>query len=287
MTIAITGATGNIGRATALSLIDSGVDDVRLLVRSAAKIPDELKGLPHAVCTYADDESALAALEGVDALFMVSAKESPRRVADHRAFIDAASRAGVGSVVYTSFLGAAPEAIFSHARDHFFTEQHIKASGVSWTFLRDSFYLEFFAELIASGEIRGPAGDGACAGVSRSDVARVAAAVLASPGAHAGKTYDLTGPEAFTMAEAARIATEAAGRPVEYIDETIAQAWASREPYGVPQWETAAWITTYTAIRAGQLDVVTDSVEKITGRAPLSLAEVLAEKASRQAEKAS
>ena len=59
-------------------------------------------------------------------------------------------------------------------------------------------------------------------------------------------------------------------------DETIEQAWASREPYGAPQWETAAWITTYTAIRAGQLDVVTDSVEKITGRAPLSLSDVLA-----------
>ena len=207
MTIAIAGATGNIGRATALSLIDSGVDDVRLLVRSAAKIPDELKGLPYAVCTYADDEAALAALKGVDALLMVSAKESPRRVADHRAFIDAASRARVGSIVYTSFLGAAPEAIFTHARDHFFTEEHIKASGIDWTFLRDSFYLEFFAALMASGEIRGPAGDGACAGVSRSDVARVAAAVLADPGAHAGKTYDLTGPEAFTMAEAARIGT--------------------------------------------------------------------------------
>ena len=275
MTIAIAGATGNIGRATALSLIDSGVDDVRLLVRSAAKIPDELKGLPYAVCTYADDEAALAALKGVDALLMVSAKESPRRVADHRAFIDAASRARVGSIVYTSFLGAAPEAIFTHARDHFFTEEHIKASGIDWTFLRDSFYLEFFAALLASGEIRGPAGDGACAGVSRSDVARVAAAVLADPGAHAGKTYDLTGPEAFTMAEAARIGTEATGNPVEYIDETIEQAWASREPYGVPQWEVAAWITTYTAIRAGQLDVVTDSVEKITGRAPLSLSEVL------------
>ena len=218
----------------------------------------------------------MAALEGVDALLMVSAKESPHRVADHRAFIDAASRARVGSIVYTSFLGAAPEAIFTHARDHFFTEEHIKASGIAWTFLRDSFYLEFFAELMASGEIRGPAGDGACAGVSRYDVARVAAAVLADPGAHAGKTYDLTGPEAFTMAEAARIGTEATGSPVEYIDETIEQAWASREPYGAPQWETAAWITTYTAIRAGQLDVVTDSVEKITGRAPLSLSDVLA-----------
>ena len=66
------------------------------------------------------------------------------------------------------------------------------------------------------------------------------------------------------------------GRPVEYIDETIEQAWASREPYGAPQWEIAAWITTYTAIRAGQLDVVSDDVRRITGKAPLSLSDVLA-----------
>jgi Predicted nucleoside-diphosphate-sugar epimerases len=276
MTIAITGATGNIGGAVARSLLNSGVDDVRLLVRSPARIPEELKEIPHSVCMYADDEAALAALRGVDTLFMVSAKESPSRVADHRAFIDATLRAQVANIVYTSFLGAAPEAIFTHARDHFFTEEHIKAADISWTILRDSFYLEFFAELIDSGEIRGPAGDGACAGVSRSDVVRAASAILTNPAAHAGATYDLTGPAAFTMEEAATMGAKVTGRPVEYIDETIEQAWASREPYGAPQWEIAAWITTYTAIRAGQLDVVSDDVRRITGKAPLSLSDVLA-----------
>ena len=192
--IGITGATGNIGRMVASLLSDTG--GLRLLVRTPAKLDPELADVAQVRATqYADDPSTVEALEGVDVLFMVSATESPDRVEVHRAFVDAAKKAGVEHIVYTSFLEASPDAVFTYARDHWHTEEHIKASGMDWTFLRDSLYLEFFAELGDSGEIRGPAAGGRCAAIARTDVARSAAAVLADPAAHASQTYNLTGPD--------------------------------------------------------------------------------------------
>ena len=92
---------------------------------------------------------------------MVSAAESADRLDQHRTFIDAAAEAGVRHIVYTSFLGAAPDATFTLARDHWVTEEHIRASGLAFTFLRDSFYLDFLPALAGEdGVIRGPAGDG-------------------------------------------------------------------------------------------------------------------------------
>src|SRR5699024_12286382 len=92
------------------------------------------------VVDYGDARDARTALTGADLLFMVSAAESEDRMEQQHAFIDAAAASGVQHVVYSSFLGASPEATFTFARTHFDTEEHIKASGMAWTFLRDSFY---------------------------------------------------------------------------------------------------------------------------------------------------
>jgi uncharacterized protein YbjT (DUF2867 family) len=109
---------------------------------------------------YGDRDAAAAALHGVDVLFMVSASESADRREQHRTFVDAAAAAGVRHVVYTSFLGAAPDATFTLARDHWATEEHLRASGMAFTFLRDSLYLDFLPALAGpDGVIRGPAGD--------------------------------------------------------------------------------------------------------------------------------
>lgn len=272
--IGITGATGNIGRMVASLLSDTG--GLRLFVRTPAKLDPELADVAQVRATqYADDPSTVEALEGVDVLFMVSATESPDRVEVHRAFVDAAKKAGVEHIVYTSFLEASPDAVFTYARDHWHTEEHIKASGMDWTFLRDSLYLEFFAELGDSGEIRGPAAGGRCAAIARTDVARSAAAVLADPAAHASQTYNLTGPEALTMNDFARVYEEETGRKVRYVDETVEEAYESRASYGAPEWEVDAWVSTYTAIAAGELDIVSDSVEFLTGRKPVDFHDLL------------
>jgi len=109
----------------------------------------------------------------------VSAGETPRRVQQHRGFIDAAAAAGVGHVVYTSFFGASPTATFTLARDHWYTEQHLQASGMEYTFLRDNLYADLFPVLAGEdGVLRGPAGQGRVAGVAQDDIAEVTAAIL-------------------------------------------------------------------------------------------------------------
>lgn len=112
--------------------------------------------------------------------------------------------------------------------------------------------------------------------VARADVARVAAAVLTDPAAHAGATYDLTGREALTLADAARVITAVTGTPTRYHEETLEEAHASRAHYGAPDWEVTAWVSTYTAIAAGEMATVTDDVQRITGRPAITLAEHLA-----------
>ncbi|MBO0610281.1 SDR family oxidoreductase [Myceligenerans salitolerans] len=271
--LAITGATGHVGGAVLQRLRRSGLP-LRLVVRDPGRAPDGADDVVAA--SFGDREAATAALRGTDVLFMVSAAESADRLDEHRTFIDAAVAAGVGHVVYTSFLGAAEDATFTLARTHWATEQHLRESGMAWTILRDSFYLDVFPLFAGQeGVIRGPGGDGRVGAVARADVARSAAVVLEDAAAHAGRTYDLTGPEALTLAEIAGVIAQATGRKTVYEEETLEQAYRSREPYGVPDWQVEAWVSTYTAIAAGELDVVTDDVERLTGAPPMRLADLL------------
>ena len=215
-------------------------------------------------------------LKGVRVLFMVSAAEAEDRLQQHFAFVDAAAGAGVQHVVYTSFYGAAPDATFTLARDHYATEERIRASGMDYTFLRDNFYLDFLPLMTDDhGVIRGPAGDGVFSGVAREDIARSAVAVLRDPAIHKGKTYQLTGPEELTMARAAEIISEGTGRNVTYQAETVEEAYASRAPYNAPKWQVDAWVSTYTAMAAGEMAGISLDVHGLTGQDPISLAEFL------------
>lgn len=271
--IAVTGYTGTVGGGVALILAGEGVPLV-LPVRA----PERARPLPGAEVrrtTYADVGASVKALEGVDILLMVSAAEEADRVATHRAFIDAAAEAGVQHVVYTSFLGAAPDAAFLLGRDHWHTEEHLRSSGMAWTFLRDNLYLDAVPGLAENGVIRGPAGTGRLSAVAQADVVRAGAAVLRAPGEHAGKAYDLTGPEAFTLAEAAATLSELTPHTVRFENQTHEEAVASRAEHGAPDWQVEAWISTYTAIARGEMDRVSDDVERLTGRQPLGLRDLL------------
>jgi uncharacterized protein YbjT (DUF2867 family) len=275
-TIAVTGATGFVGGLVARALGGSDDADLRLLVRDTTRAP-EIPGADVFAVSYDDREAAVAALDGVQTVLMVSAAESADRLEQHLTFVDAAAAAGVEHIVYTSFFGAAPDAVFTLARDHFATEERIKASGMGYTLLRDNFYLDFLPSLVGEdGVIQGPAGNGRFAAAARADVARSAVATLRAPQQHRGLTYDLTGPEALTMSEAADILTEHLGREVRYHDETIEEAYASRRRWEAPDWQYDAWVSTYTAIAAGELDGVSGAVAALTGREPLGLREYLA-----------
>ncbi|WP_313716902.1 SDR family oxidoreductase [Arsenicicoccus bolidensis] len=276
-TLATTGATGQLGGLVSRLLDQAGMPH-RLVVRdpSSPRVPHHDAVTDVAAAEFGDLDAATRALAGVDVLFMVSASESADRLAQHRTFVDAAAAAGVQHVVYTSFLGAAPDATFTLARDHHATEEHIKASGMAWTFLRDSLYLDFTEALVGEdGVIRGPAGEGACAFVARADVARSAAAVLSDPAAHTNRTYDLTGPQALTLDEVASTISAVRGTRVSYHDETLDEAYASRAGYGAPDWQVDAWVSTYTAIADGTMATVSGAVHELTGSRPTSLEEYL------------
>lgn len=272
--IAVTGATGRLGGRIAARLAADGVPQ-RLLVRDPARAP-QVPGARAARAAYADPDAVRDALTGIDTVLMVSASETPDRVDQHRTFIDAAADAGVRHLIYISFFGAAPDATFTLARDHWATEQHIRDRALSATFLRDNLYADFMPALAGpDGIIRGPAGNGRVAVVAQDDIADAAVAVLRDPRAHAGRTYELTGPEALTLTEVAAILTAVSGRPVSYFPETVEEAYASRAGYGAPDWQLDAWASTYSAIADGSLAAVTTAIAELTGHPATPLAQVV------------
>lgn len=267
--IAVTGATGEVGRRVVARLVEAGAPH-RLVVRDPSRATAKDVRVASGYGALAEMR---AALEGADSVFLIPAAESPDRVEQHKTAVDAALAAGVPRIVYLSFLSAAPDATFTLARDHWATEQHIRATGLTWTFLRMNLYMDFIPRMMGEdGVIRGPAGEGRVSAILRSDVAAAAAAVLMSNG-HDGRTYDLTGPEAFTLAEAAALL---GGR---FEDETDEQAYTSRAVYGAPDWEVRGWVSSYQAIRDGSLSVVSPAVRELTGRDPVSLADYVAQAA--------
>ena len=273
--IGVTGATGAVGRRVASRLAEAGLAQ-RLVVRDPERAP-RLPGVEVTQASYDDPSAMRSALSGVQTLFLVSAKEAFRRAKQHTVAVDAAVAAGVERIVYLSFLAAAPDATFTFARDHFHTEEHVRAAGVDHTFLRPSLYADLVPHWCGTdGVIRGPAGDGRVAWISRDDLADAAAAVLtAGDEEHHGRTYDVTGPEALTLAETAQALSIVTGRNVRYEKETLEEARASRSPSGAPDWEIEGWVTSYAAIATGEMDVVSTAVRDLTGHEPLSLPEYL------------
>jgi NAD(P)H dehydrogenase (quinone) len=273
--VVVTGVTGGLGGRVARRLAERGVGQ-RLVARDPGRAP-ELAGAEVAAGSYDDRDSLRRAFAGAHTLFMVSASEDPDRLRLHANVVGAATDAGMERVVYTSFFGAAPDCSFTFGRDHWHTEELIKGSGLRFTMLRDNLYLDFLPLMVgADGVIRGPAADGRVAAVARDDIADVAAAVLLADGhRHDGRSYDLTGPEALTMAEVAQRLSELAGRTITYHPETLEEAYASRASYGAPDWEVDGWVTTYVAIANGELEAVGGDVAAVAGHPPMGLDDFL------------
>jgi uncharacterized protein YbjT (DUF2867 family) len=272
--LVVTGATGRLGSRVARRL-DAAAAEIAVVCRDPLRLPS-LSRAQIKIADYSNRPALRHAFTGARTVFMVSASESTDRVDIHRGVVDIAVECEVRHLVYTSFDSAAPDATFTLARDHWATEQHIVASGLAYTFLRDNLYADFLP-LMAGGDgvIRGPAGEGRVAAVAQDDIADAAVAVLTDPAAHAGATYRLTGPESLTLAEAAETISSVTGREVRYDAETVDEAYRSRASYGAPDWQVEAWVSTYTSIAAGDLAEVTDDVPRLAGHAPTSLEDLL------------
>ena len=264
--LAVTQAAGALGRRVADRLARLGFAQ-RLVVGDREGAP-RLAGAEVIEASYDDTGGMRRALAGVQTLLLVSAEASPDCLQQHVAAVDAAVDAGVERIVYVSVLSAAANATFKCARDDFQTEEHARATGVSCTFLRPSLYFDLLPTLCsADGVIENAAGDGRVACVSHDDVADVAVVALTGDD-HDGRTYDVTGPVAQTMAEIAHELALATGRPISYSARTLEQERALLSGGGAADWEIEVAVSRFAAIAAGEMDVVSDTVATLTGHEP-------------------
>ena len=236
-TIAVTGATGQLGRLIVGSLLDRGADVVAV-VRDPAKAVDVLGDrVPVRVASYEDRSALEDAFADVDTLVLVSGSEVGQRIAQHTNAVEAAKAAGVRHVVYTS----APHAdstTLAVAPEHKATEEVIASSGLTWTFLRNNWYHENYTAHVVqtaqSGVLLGSAHDGRTASASRRDYAEAAAAVATGEG-HENRVYELAGDVAWTMPQLAEALTEVTGRPVEYRDLSTEEHVAALRSAGLDE----------------------------------------------------
>ena len=272
--IGITGVTGKLGSYVADLVDKKGIASIHLArspERATVYASAEIRKM-----VYANTPEVVETLKGIDVLLMVSARENRDRVKEHKDFLDAAKLAGVQHIVYTSFYGADEKATFTLSRDHAQTETYIKDLGFTYTFLRDNFYLDFLIDLaLENGEIRGPAGSGLVSAVARKDTSRVAAEILLNPKEWENQTLNLTGPEDLSMEEIVALLSKETGKAIMYVDESVEEAYESRKKWPAQTWEYDAWVSTYTAIKAGEQAGVSTDIEKVLGRPAMSLVEVV------------
>jgi NAD(P)H dehydrogenase (quinone) len=279
-TIAVTGASGHLGRRVSELLLDRGERPV-LVTRDPSSLDDlAARGADVRRGDFADSRSMQEALEGVDRLLLISIDViGPQRVALHAQAIEAARAAGVKHVAYTSLPRPEAENPAGVAPDHRGTEQLLQASGLEWTFLRNNIYADFqvptAAQAVATGQLITNSGDGASAYVTRDDCAAVAAAVLTSEG-HEGAIYDVTGPEAIDAVELAALASEISGKAIDVVHvDDAAYSAGLVEHAGLPEAAAALYTSFGASAREGWANEVTTVVADLTGTPATPLRTVL------------
>jgi uncharacterized protein YbjT (DUF2867 family) len=280
--ILLTGATGKTGGVVARALAAQGLP-VRALVRSPAKAAALAEaGVQLVVADLADAAAVRAAMDGVEKALLLL-PNGREQLALERQFVAQACAGGVRHLVKISSMEAVPEAASPIPRVHYASEQHIKGSGLDWTMIRPNFYMQNFlgsaATIRSQGRIYLPVGKGQVPLTDTRDVAAVIAHVLATPG-HAGRSYEITGPELLDFAQAARIVGETLGRPVEYVDMDPAEYRKVLAPYVSSEWHLDAVMELFAEIAAGQSVYVTSTFRELVGREPTSLAQFVRDHAA-------
>lgn len=293
MKIAITGASGQFGRrATDLLLEKMAAADLILISRS----PEKLASFAALGCDVRkgdfDDRAGLTeALQGAGRMLMISGTRVGFREPQHTNAVEAAKAAGIGHIVYTSFIGADPSNPSLAVKDHLFTENLLKQSGLAWTALRDAQYSEAVLDAmgpmnIATGRMISTARNGEMAFVSREDCVASAVAVLLGEG-HEGKVYNITGPELVTYGRVAELLSEVSGRPIEFIDTDVDGLYAMFDAVGIPRqpvddltvsnfpWNSDDMVSFEVAVRDGDFAIISDDVELLTGKKPRTLRDLL------------
>ena len=272
-TIAVTGATGQLGRL-AIAALKSRAPDAALV--ALARKPAADLGVPARAFDYTVADPA--ALAGMDVLVLISSSSFDDRAGQHRAVIDAARAAGVGRIVYTSILkgAASPMGI---AADHVVTEAWLRASGVPFTILRNGWYTENYTGSLGgalqAGAMIGSAGTGQISSAARVDYAEAIAVVAAGEG-HAGLTYELAGDEGHTMAEMAAEVSKVTGRTIPYNSLPEAVYAGILEGFGLPAGFAALLADADAKAAEGALQDDSCALSRLIGRPTTPMAATVA-----------
>src|SRR6266403_1337932 len=265
-TVLVTGATGTIGRDVAKILSENAVP-IRAGVRDQAKARKQF-GADIALATFdfEDTSSFPGALEGVEKVFLLPPLMW-NQVEVANAFVDAAKRGGVRHIVKLSAIGADASPPYTFGKWHAANEQHIRESGLAFTFLRPNSFMQNFITYFPprDGAIYLPWGNGTASFVDTRDIARVATDVLTSDG-HEGKIYTLTGPVALGIADVARILAAVAGRGIHYVEVPEAAARNGMLQAGIPKWQVDALMELHAINKQNRWSAVTSDVERVTGQ---------------------
>ncbi len=282
-TLLVTGASGQLGRRVVELLLGKGEKAIVAATRTPEKLADfAARGVDVRKADFDDPALLATAFAGVDRLLLISTDMvmvPGHRINQHRNAVKAAEDAGVKHVIYTSLMNPGPDSPVTLAPDHDATEKALEASQMGWTVLRENIYTEgvlgVIKQAIQLGGLYSAAGDGRTAYITREDCAQCAAAVLASS-FEGRRTLDITGPEALSRADMAAIASEISGKTIPYVPLTVEVLKQNLLAAGLPQ-PIADLVASFDAgIAKGQFEAVTNTVEELTGRKPVGVADFVA-----------
>ncbi|MBS7563029.1 SDR family oxidoreductase [Mucilaginibacter sp. Bleaf8] len=271
--ILVTGANGHFGSLTIDFLLKGGIDasQISALVRSEEKAQAlKVKGINIILGDYNDYTSLVKAFSGIDKLLFVSGTDLLNRTSQHRSIVKAAKEASVKHVIYTS--GAfktvtAESPLWLFAEAHIKTEQWLKESGLTHTLLKNGLYMDylpyFIGNVLETGMIYLPAGDGKISMALRSEMAEATATVLSTEG-HKNKTYDFVGTEAYGYEDIARYISETTKNTISYISPTEVEFRDSLKKVGqnIPE----EFLGIILAQAQGDADIQSGDLEKLIGR---------------------
>jgi uncharacterized protein YbjT (DUF2867 family) len=267
--ILITGASGNVGKEVLKQIAATGAQ-VRAAFQTVSKAAAAPSGVEIVTMDYNQPQTLQAALKGVERVFLVG-PPTPNLPALERKAMDEIKQSGVRYVVKLSAMGGRG-AIFP--RQHADSEDYIKSSGVSWTFLRPNGFMQNFVTyngvtINTQNAFYGSQGEGKVSHIDLRDIAAVAVKTLTEDG-HEGKAYSLTGPEALSNARVAEILSDDTGREIKYVDLPAEQFKQSLVGAGLPEWSANALLDLQQFYRRGGASEVTREVEQLLGRKPTS-----------------
>lgn len=279
-TLLVTGASGQLGRLTVQFLLESGYDNVIAGSRDTTKLAEfAAKGAEIRTVDFDAPETLTAAFKGVDRLLLVSSDAlfvPGQRLTQHRAAIQAAVEAGVKHILYTSVTRADSASLIKATPDHYATEQAIIASGLNYTFLRNTLYadniLNSLPQILSTGKWFHATGTGKISYATREDCARVAAAALASDSGE-NQVIEITGPEALDNKELAAILQEISGKPVEAIAIDHDSLVSALLQAGIPEVFSNLLADFDTAQEKGDFDILSPAIRELTGREPQTVRE--------------